>query len=287
MVNGGNMRNRFAFLAVFAAALAIPCQPALAAEPGAERSAEQIAANDAAQALGERIYRHDQAALNASAMLSSALDLARFPEVRGYVTEELPEGHIAVIFYAMDEGRHFAFAEFTANGSVIEAAQVHSDYREHSLAGQRLRLAAAREAALAQGTKEELPLCLSTAANFVTLTPDRGATGSDLVSVYILSAPTIPGRYPLGGHYRFDVDPAGVVVAGRAFADQCLDVPVISRAVQMAPDNYPMVHLMDAQPNAIHHFVARQMNLPLLVTAGGVEWTLDYRIADPTKQGGE
>ncbi len=275
------MRSRIAFLAVLAAALAAPCQPALAAEP----SAEQIAANDAAKALGERIYRHDQAALNASAMLSSALDLARFPEVRGYVTEELPEGRIAVIFYAMDEGRHFAFAEFTANGSVIETAQVHSDYREHKLAGQRLRLAVAREAALAQGTKEELPLCLSTAANFVTLMPDGGATGSDLVSVYILSAPTIPGRYPIGGHYRFDVDPAGVVVAGRAFADQCLDVPVISRAARLAPDNYPMMHLMDAQPNAIHHFVARQMNLPLVIDAGGAQWRLDYRIAASPDKG--
>lgn len=281
------MRNRIAFLAAVAAAVTTPCQPALAAEPSGEPSGEQRAANDAAKALGERIYRHDQAALNASAMLGSALDLARFPEVRGYVTEEKADGRIAVIFYAMDEGRHFAFAEFTANGSVIEAAQVHSDYREHTLTGQRLRLAAAREAALAQGTREELPLCLSTAANFVTLTPDGGATGSDLVSVYILSAPTIPGRYPIGGHYRFDVDAAGVVVAGRTFADRCLDVPVISRAAQMAPDNYPMVHLMDAQPNAIHHFVARQMNLPLLVTAGSVEWTLDYRIVDPTEPGGD
>ena len=283
MLNGGTMRSRIAFLAVSAAILAMPLQPVMAAEP----SPEQSAANDAAMALGERIYRHDQAALNASAMLSSALDLARFPEVRGYVTQELADGRIEVIFYAMDEGRSYAFAEFTAKGDVIEAATVHSDYREHPLENQRLRLAVAREAALAQGAKEDLPICLSTAANFVTLMPAEGVAQSDLVSVYILSAPTIPGRYPIGGHYRFDVDPAGVVVAGRAYADRCLDVPVINRSAKLAPDNYAMVHLMDAQPNAIHHFVARQMNLPLVIDAGGAQWVLDYRIAAPAQLGGE
>lgn len=247
--------------------------PAFASE-AAHPSPEQIALNDAARVLGEVLFRNDLAGFNASQVLTDALDLSRYPEVRGYFTQEMADGWVSVVFYAVDEGAYFAFAEFMFDGTKITEAKVHSDYREHPLADMRLRLAAAREAALAQGAKEALPLCMSTSANFVTVFDPV----ADLVSVYILSAPATPGRYPVGGHYRFDVDASGLVVGGRAFADRCFDVPVINAHTTFAPENFSFVHMMDPQPNAIQHFVARQMNLQMVVTAGNVDWRLDYRV---------
>ena len=266
---------------ILAAALLMAAPAPLAAQD-ASSTAQQQAANEAASALGERLYWHDRAAMGASALLTSALDLTRFPELRGYVTEEDGGGAFIVTFYTIDDaGAYFDFARFEMGKEGAQSSILRQDYREFPLSGGTLRLAMAREAALAQGAREQLPLCMSSSANFITLSNgSSGQTSGDVpepVSVYILSSPTIPGRYPIGGHYMFSVDHTNTVIGGRAFADRCLDVPVINRNATLAPDNYTLSHALDPQPNAIHHFVARQMNLPLVVSTGETSWTLDYR----------
>lgn len=258
-------------LALVFAATMLPIAPAALAQDGA--TPEQLAANNAAKSMSERLYWLDQAALNASAALTASVNLAEHPDVRGYVTEELDEGKIAVIYYAVTDDRYLAFARYEVEKSTVISGAIHDNPSDHPLSEALLRMAKARDAALAQGAKESLQLCMTTGANFITLPPDS----DDRIAVYILSAPTTPGRYPIGGHYMFEVNGENAVVAGRAFADRCLDVPVIHASVTNPPDNYTMSHMSDPQPNALHHFVARQMNLPLVVSAGDVSWTLDYR----------
>lgn len=259
-------------LALLTAALAaLPFATMASAQEGA--TPEQRAANQAAKSLSERLYWLDQAALNASAALTGAVNLAEHPDIRGYVTSEKSDGTIAVTYYSVTEERYFAFASYVVEKSTVMSGAVNKNPADFPLSGALLRMAKARDAALAQGAKEGLQLCMTTGANFITLSPDD----NDRIAVYILSAPTTPGRYPIGGHYMFEVNAENTVVAGRAFADRCLDVPVIHASVTNPPDNYTMGHMSDPQPNALHHFVARQMNLPLVVTTGDVSWTLDYR----------
>lgn len=265
-------------LAFIVAAAMLPLAPSVSAQEGA--TPEQLAANEAAISLSERLYWLDQAALNASAALTKSVDLADHPDVRGYITEEKSDGTIAVTYYAVTDERYLAFAEYIVEKSTVNSGAVRENPTDHPLSDNLLRMAKARDAALAQGAKEGLQLCMTTGANFISLPPDT----DDRIAVYILSAPTTPGRYPIGGHYMFEVNANYEVVAGRAFADRCLDVPVINPLVTNPPDNYTMGHMSDPQPNAMHHFVARQMNLPLVITTGDVSWTLDYRKPKPTAQ---
>ena len=250
--------------------LAISC-PALAENPEGA-SAAQIAANDKAARIGEQMFRHDVAAWKASDELNAQLRDEDRPEYLTYITEELENGNIRVVFYTRIEESLFEFVIFEMNGATAVSAEMHDDPKKHPLSDILLKKVAARDAAMQEGARQKLPLCKSGSANYVTLPPDEAG----LISVYILSPPVVPGRFPLGGHYLFKVDAEGKPVSGRAFENSCLDAPRMDRYVHNAPENFPFVHVLDPHPTEIHHFAARYMNLALQVTAAEVTWDIDY-----------
>ena len=234
---------------------------------------EQEAANRRASELGLKIYLHDQAAWHGTDWVRARIDFADHPEIKGYVTEQLGSGNIGLIYYAEFDGALYEFARLeTAGGSVISGAILETPL-DHPLSRDLQRQVAARQAALEQGAKEGLQLCTGGAVNTVLLPPNE----ADEIPVYLLSAPVEPGRFPLGGHYLFNVDAGGSVVSGRAFMHSCTDVPVINRHVINGPENFTTAHLLDDHPNEILHYAARNMNLPLVIGTGNVLWTLDYR----------
>ncbi|WP_271438306.1 hypothetical protein [Pontixanthobacter luteolus] len=234
---------------------------------------QQEAANQRASELGLQIYLHDQAAWHGTDWVRARLDFADHPEIKGYVTEELASGNIGLVYYTELDGALYEFARLEMAGSKVVSGAIMQMPQDQPLSRDLQRQVEARQAALEQGAKEQLQLCTSGAVNTVLLPPSE--TGE--IPVYLLSAPVEPGRFPLGGHYLFNVDADGKVVSGRAFMHSCTDVPVINRHVINGPENYTTAHLLDDHPNEILHYVARNMNLPLVIGTGNVLWTLDYR----------
>ncbi|MXO90935.1 hypothetical protein [Pontixanthobacter aquaemixtae] len=245
--------------------------PALSASPEGA-GAEQIAANAKAKRLGEQIFRHDQAAWKASDELNAQLRAENRPEFLTYMTEELDNGNVRVVFYTKIDEKLFEFVVFEIDGGNVVYAKMHDDPKQHPLSDFLLGQVAARDAAMQEGARQQLPLCRSGSANFVTLPPDEDG----MVSVYILSPPVTPGRFPIGGHYLFRVNAEGKPVSGRAFENSCLDGPRLERYVPNGPTSFPFVHQLDNHPTEIHHFAARHMNVPLSITAAELTWEIDY-----------
>ena len=236
----------------------------------ADPSAEQISANEAAKALGMQIYRHDQAAWHGSDALAGEIKFEDHPEIRDYLTEELPDNRIALIYYAEKDGANYEFARMEVEGTAVSNGVIHPDMTQHPLSPTLERQAKARQAALEQGMKEKLTLCTGGSANIVSLPADE----SGQIAVYITSSQEFPYQFPLGGHYLLTVNSENTVVSGRAFMPGCFDVPIINEHIQDRPDNYSFAHVLDEQPNEMHYFVAQNVNLPLSITAGNVLWTV-------------
>ncbi|MDN3644712.1 hypothetical protein QWY75_00675 [Pontixanthobacter aestiaquae] len=268
--------NRLIHMMQLSALLALAVStPSFAAGPDGVpegASAEQIAANETAARIGEQMYQHDRAAWRASDELNAQLRPEDRPDYLTYITEELDNGNIRVVFYTKLEEALVEFVVFEIDRGNVVSAKMHDDPSQHPLSDLLLKKVAARDVAMQQGAEQKLPLCRSGAANYVTLPPDD----EGMIAVYILSPPVIPGRFPLGGHYRFMIDAEGEAVSGRAFENSCLDAPRFERYVHNAPENFPFVHVLDPHPTEIHHFAARYMNLALQVTAAEVTWNIDY-----------
>lgn len=267
----GDCMKRHFHLAIWAA---LAWSPPLLANTPEGVSAEQIAANAAAMQVGEQIFRHDQAAWHASDVLFAQIRAEDYPELRSFVTEELDNGNIGLVFYSELDGDFAEFARYEMDAGKLVSGGRHEDPADHPLSDGLKRQVQARVAAMEEGVRQQLPLCSAGPANIVSLPPDK----NDQIAVYILSPPLVPGRFPLGGHYRFMVGADGKLVSGRMFEDSCLDAPRMDRYMQGAPDNFPFVHMLDPQPTEIHHYAARNMRLPLEVTAGGTAWDIDYTI---------
>ncbi|GAA4647495.1 hypothetical protein GCM10023115_54570 [Pontixanthobacter gangjinensis] len=242
-----------------------PPVPALA-----EPTAEQSAANATAKALGLRIYRHDQAAWHGTDALTGKIKFGEHPEIRDYLTEELADGRIALVYYAEASGKKFEFARLVVKGSTVISTEVHSDMTQHPLSASLEKQAAARQAALEQGVKENLSLCGAGGANIISLPAD--AEGQ--IAVYITSSQSVPYEFPLGGHYLLTVNDQNMVISGRAFMPGCYAAPIINEDVTNGPDDYSFAHILDRQPNEIHYFVAQYANVPLSITAGNALWTV-------------
>jgi hypothetical protein len=245
--------------------------PAIAAPPEGA-SEEQVAGNAKAKRLGEQLFRHDQAAWHASDVLFAQIKAEDFPELRSYLSEELDNGNIGLVFYSESDSKFFEFARYEMDGGKLISGGRHEDPAKHPLSEGLLRQLAARTTALDEGVRLKLAMCSSAAANVVSLPPDE----ADQIGVYILSSPVVPGRFPLGGHYRFTIGADGKPVSGRSFENSCLDAPRMERYVHNAPENFPFVHVLDSHPTEIHHYAARSMNLALQVTAAEVTWDIDY-----------
>ena len=233
-------------------------------------TSEQLAADQHAAQLGKRIYLHDQAAWHGTDALFELIEAKDHPELRGYLTEERPDGLVDIIFYAEYDGALYEFSRHTVDGSKVVGGAVNAEPRDYPLSPLLTRQVAARDAALSRAQAEKVGLCTDASPNFVVLPPDA----DDLVSVYLLSAQVENEKYPLGGHYLYRVDSTGKVVSSRNFMNSCMQVPVAGGEVGTGNKlvGFVVSHILDDHPTEIHYFVARYTRLPISVSTDGYVW---------------
>lgn len=229
--------------------------------------------------LGTRIYLHDQAAWHGTDALAAKVNISRQKQLRGYLTEELENGNIALIFYAEYDEAFFEFARYEVKESEVVAGGINADPRNYPLGAVQLRQIAAKEVAIDAAIEKSIQLCADPPINTVILPPD----GADQIAVYLLTAKKDNESYPLGGHHRFMVDSQNKVVGYRPFMKSCMSVPVPGTTNDPVggrlPEgsklvNFTVSHILDSHPTEIHYFV-RQYTVPISVVAGGTVWLVD------------
>lgn len=236
-------------------ALALLATPAAAATPDAALArAEQV---------GRLIYDHDQAAwYGADEMGRAVSDL---PKSGGWIVEP-HDGLLRVTFFGDDSGAPRVFFWADMRGQSVVASHVVAPTEDVGLTPGQARMAQARHIALGQGKSP----CTKAAFNTVVLPPESEASP---VSVYLLTAMTQTGVYPLGGDYRVDVGGDGQVVGGRDFTKSCFNLDTTAAPPGAVAG---ITHLLDPYPTEIHVFVSLWMGKPLYVMTGPkTVWVVD------------
>lgn len=254
--------------------LALAPAPLLAEATGRPARDSQVrAAVTEASRLGELLYNYDQTAWHATDRMLEGFDEALAPLMRGYIVLPGRGGALDAVFYGEVEGKLVEMARFAVRRSeVVNGGWLPATARP-ALSPEALRLVAARQAAMEYAAREKLSLCAQANPNIVVLPP----SDQNRVVVYILTPPVETNAYPLGGHYRMEVDAAGKVVASRNFMNSCM-----SAQTARGPDGAQAVgmvvsHLLDDHPTEIHAFASR--NVPLSLYVMTVEnkamWTVE------------
>lgn len=240
-----------------AAALGALTLGALAPIAAAEVTEAEKAANAEAMALGKLIYQYDQAAWHSTDALRGAINPADYPDLGGWVVEPHGENRLLVTYFGQREGPRYALFRYVVEGStVVEGGPVPKG-TDSALSPLANRLVDARDAAAKRFTEEGLSLCTNSNANSVVLPPDSGGR----IRVYLMSPSVTAGVFPLGGHYRFDIDEAGKVVSWRPFLKSCVMLDSRPDETMKKKAFFVVSHLLDPQPTEIHYFV--RYNVPI------------------------
>lgn len=263
--------NLFARLLLIAAALA--ATPAIA-----DPSAQQLAAAKEAELRGAEIYAYDQAAWHSTDRFQIDLKKAKLTVdqafdqgVRGYVVEPAEKGLLLVTYYGQKEGRTWAFARYWMAGSSVRRGGLVKLGEDAALSPLALKLVDLRGKGLAAAGETKSFYCGKGTPNTVVLPPRNDGT----YPVYVMSAATQAGRFPAGGHSRFDFDGAGKLVAHRAFTKGCIDVE--TAAVPKGAEGFGVSHALDPQPTEIHVFVSYNVPIKLfvIIEPGNDLWQID------------
>lgn len=227
-----------------------------AAAPGAraEVTEAEKAANAEAMELGKRLYQYDQAAWHSTDAMVAALE-GRTTTVAGWVVEEPGDGSLLVTYYGDGESERPVVARYVMrDGKVVSGGLGTADDR---LSAAAYRMIAARSAAMARAVDEKLGLCTKGNLNHIILPPRNDGT----ISVYLMSSAVEHGVFPLGGHYRFDIDAAGKVASWRPFLKSCMMIDSRLEGEMAKKTAFYVSHLLDPQPTEIHYFV--RYNVPV------------------------
>lgn len=235
-----------------AAALALA---AIAPAAMAEVTAAEKAANDEAMALGKRLYQYDQAAWHSTDAMLAAFKGQTLPNIAGWVVEEPGDGTLIVTYYGEGESERPVVARYAMRDGKVAGGGPGTP--DDKLSAAAYRMIEARTVALARAVEEEIGLCTEGNLNHIILPPRSDGT----ISVYLMSSAVENGVFPLGGHYRFDIDKAGQVANWRPFLKSCMTVD--SRPDDQVKEKafFVVSHLLDPQPTEIHYFV--RYNVPI------------------------
>lgn len=278
-----------AIAAVVFGCLPVGALPALAAPTAAESTAAAEA-----ERRGLEMYVYDQAAWHATdrfqadiAKRPGGLDAIMRAGFKGYIVEPGASGGSETTFYGEANGAHFAIARYVTSASQsISGGFVEAD-GDRSLSLLAGRMIDAREKAMAEMQKPDHGLCSTTPPNSLVLPP-----GNDgIVRVYIMTSTTDANVHPAGGHYRFDFDGDGRLIAERRFMKTCFPINY-GPSSKGRPEIVVLTHLLDPQPTEIHAFVSRNIPVPLgvvtvsnkhiwAVTNGTVQYVQDVEGTAP------
>jgi hypothetical protein len=255
----------FRTLALLAAAASITAAVAPAAY--AQTATVEKAAIEQALARGRLLYAYDQAAWHGTDdMLTKVAKPGE--TIGGYIVDG-PAATPTLIFYDKDPREPHAvyIAQFRDNKLVSGRVLGADDDRKISPA--RMTMILARGTGVSEWKRVGALYCGTTSPNTVVLSPEW-AGGPYLV--YVLSPPSKANAYPIGGHFRVEVDADGSPGALRVFSKGCMDATVPEGA-STAP--IAVSHLIDPVPTEIHVFTALASGHPLTVsTPNGKSWTV-------------
>lgn len=248
------------------AALALCAMPApAAAQEDKQPTAQMQAAVVFAEQRGRQLYLYDQAAWHGTDRFLEEFDLERDAEfMRGYIVVPGEGDLLDTIFFGDFGDGLVEAARYSVDGSAVVGGGVLPADRRPALSATAQRMAAARQAAIEEMVRGEHGMCADSNPNTIALPPD--ADGN--IEVYILTPPTSNEEYPLGGHYRFEIGPAGEVVAQRRFLNSCFALSSAPRdedGETLDPIGLVVSHLLDPQPTEIHVFANLNFPLPLMV----------------------
>ncbi len=252
---------------------------ALAATPAmADPTAQQLAAAKDAEARGAEIYAYDQAAWHSTDQFQidlkkAKLTIERISElgVRGYVVEPAEKGLLLVTYYGQKDGRTFAFARYWMAGSSVRRGGLVGPDEDAALSPLALKLVEMRGKAIAAAGEHKAFICGKGNPNTVVLPPR--ADGS--FPAYVMSGATQTGRFPAGGHSRFDFDANGQLIAHRDFTKSCIDV--VTGLPGKTAVGYGVSHSLDPQPTEMHVFVSYNVPIKLfvIIEPGNNLWEID------------
>jgi hypothetical protein len=263
-------------IGIAALALAVP------ASAQSDVPAELAAAAAAAEARGQQMYLYDQAAWHATDRFVAEFDLNNSSFMRGYIVLPRDDGMLDTVFFGEIDGALVEVARYRVEGSEVVAGGVLEAVDRPPLSLLAVRMADARQTALNHASEQEFGLCADARPNTVVLPPD----GSGNIAVYILTPQVSNEAYPLGGHFRVDIDPDGKVAASRRFLNSCFMLQMPRAEGGNSPVAMVVSHLLDPQPTEIHMFVSRYFGLPIYVgtTANDLLWKVSAGQIGPVQQ---
>lgn len=223
----------------------------------------ELAAAADAERRGAQMFAYDQAAWRATDRFQADLVAARFSDealvtanLRGYIAEPADGGGVLVTFYGRRDDTRWAFARYLYAEGKVSGRGILAEGVDRALSPLALRIANAREKAIAEMRKPDHGLCSDTPPNtLVVPVGNQGATAA-----YVLTSTNDTKSYPAGGHYRFDFDAAGNLSGERRFMKSCFPVNWREKDGNR-PEILFVTHLLDPQPTEIHAFVSH--NIPI------------------------
>jgi hypothetical protein len=261
----------------FAFALLIATPAAAQSEISDEEVAEAIPhywEMREASRRGLEMYLYDQAAWHATDRMVEDWGNRSTGELRGYIVVPGEGGHLDAVFYGVGDDGLVEFARYEVEGSSVVGGGLIDAEDRPALSQLAMRMVEARNASFVEASKQEYRLCNDQQPNTLVLPPDD----QGVISAYLLTAPVSNDAYPIGGHYRIDVDAEGEVVGSRRFLNSCFLAEFGSNSAS-GIEAVAMVisHFLDPQPTEIHVFASYYMPISMMVmtTENSMIWSIE------------
>ena len=235
------------------------------AKPLSPELKAQMAAN---LARGDLLYEYDQAAWHTTDAMMAAVPEALKKLLRGFVIT--PDGdNFRATYYGEDTNREFVVYAASWDGKQIVRPFLPTAEPRPTVSADEHRLIAARSVALDMKVIDKLVFCGKGTPNVAVI---PGAKVSDPISVYVMTAQTETGIWPLGGHHRIDVKD-GKIISQRAFTKACVNLGSANK--DEVPLSMAISHFLDPVPTEIHAFTVHTSGVPLVVaTVDGSQFAL-------------